>query len=304
MRLENPFHEGEIELQSRVGVREAGRRNGRVISDSILPGALNFIEQQRFVILGSEDQEGALWTTVLVGESGVIRPRGDRVVEIDISKIDDLAAKTLSTFSPRSKLGLLVIELASRRRLRINGVVVKNESGMLLVKVEETYPNCPKYIQSRHLIIEKGSIVDVAVTEGNSLGESEHRLIQSSDTFFVSSQHPERGVDASHRGGEKGFVQRLNQNTLRIPDYPGNSMFNTLGNFMVNPKAGLTFVDFERSRFLQLTGEATIVWDQPGTKKETGGTERFWDFTVRRWIQSGFSFKTRWEYLSASPFNI
>jgi uncharacterized protein len=51
-------------------------------------------------------------------------------------------------------------------------------------------------------------------------------------------------------------------NSLVIPDYSGNRMFNTLGNIVVNPKAGLLFPDFERGRTLQLSGRATIDWDR------------------------------------------
>ncbi|MDF1661300.1 MAG: pyridoxamine 5'-phosphate oxidase family protein [Planctomycetota bacterium] len=304
MRLDNPYHEGEIEVQRRVGVLDAGQRNGRVISDSILPGALKFIEQQSFVTLGSEDSEGALWTTVLIGEAGFIRASSDTMIEIDRTRIDSRAAATLASFSPGSRLGLLVIELASRRRLRINGVVDTNDSGLLRMTVQESYPNCPKYIQSRHLIIEQAETARSDVTEGNSLGQAELALIQSSDTFFVSSQHPDRGIDASHRGGKKGFVNVIDKQTLRIPDYPGNSMFNTLGNIMVHSKAGLTFVDFEKSQCLQLTGDATILWDEQGRAEETGGTQRLWDFRVSRWIGARFSFRVAWDFLSDSPFNI
>lgn len=304
MKIEVPYHDGELEVQRRVGVLDVGKRNGRVISDTILPGALQFIEQQRFVVLGFADSGGALWTTALIGEVGFIRAPSDSIIELNLSKLDSGVALTLSSFSLGSPLGLLVIELASRRRLRVNGRVEKNDSGVLRLRVLESYPNCPKYIQSRHLVVEKTKAIDIETMEGTVLREEDHRLIQSSDTFFVSSQHPERGVDASHRGGKKGFVKVVDQQTLRIPDYPGNNMFNTLGNFLVNPRAGLTFVDFDSSRFLQLTGEVDIIWEAPGSAAETGGTLRFWDFRVSRWLRSGFSFRTTWEHLSDSPFNI
>ena len=76
----------------------------------------------------------------------------------------------------------------------------------------------------------------------------------------------------------------LDRATLRIPDYPGNSMFNTLGNLALNRNAGLAFPDFEGHRVLQLTGTADILWDQADPANETAGTGRFWHFHLDSWL--------------------
>ncbi len=39
-------------------------------------------------------------------------------------------------------------------------------------------------------------------------------------------------------------------------------MFQTLGNLVVDPRAGLLFIDFEQGWTLQLTGKASIIWDE------------------------------------------
>jgi hypothetical protein len=49
---------------------------------------------------------------------------------------------------------------------------------------------------------------------------------------------------------------------LSWPDYPGNNMFNSLGNLLVNPRCGLLFVDFERAAALQLLGRAEVRGDR------------------------------------------
>jgi len=61
-------------------------------------------------------------------------------------------------------------------------------------------------------------------------------------------------MDASHRGGEPGFVQVLDDNHLLWPDYAGNNHFNTLGNLLVDSRVGLLFVDFAGGHLLQLSG--------------------------------------------------
>jgi predicted pyridoxine 5'-phosphate oxidase superfamily flavin-nucleotide-binding protein len=79
-------------------------------------------------------------------------------------------------------------------------------------------------------------------TESNG---KQQRLIREADTFFIASSHRDGGADASHRGGNPGFVHVLNETKLIWPDYSGNGMFQTLGNLAIDPRAGLLFMDFE-----------------------------------------------------------
>ena len=99
------------------------------------------------------------------------------------------------------------------------------------------------------------------MTEGAGLDAEAEALIRGADTFFIASGNPDGSLDASHRGGEPGFVSILEDGTLEVPDYPGNHMYNTLGNLEVNPRAGLVFLDFTSGRTLQLTGTAEVVWE-------------------------------------------
>ena len=138
---------------------------------------------------------------------------------------------------------------------------------------------------------------------GGILSPSQRASIGAADTFFVASAHSERGVDVSHRGGNPGFVEVLDERTLRVPDYAGNSMFNTLGNFVANPRAGLLFIDFDANRTLQLVGTAEIQWELDESNDRTGGTRRYWDFTGERWLERELTHHVEWELLDYSPFN-
>ena len=279
MRLENPYHEGELLVQERLGERTEGRRNGRAIADSILKGALKYVEQQSLAVAGTVDDEENIWASVLVGEPGFLRAPDVSSIEVDLTRIESNPEDPLWTnIRYDSRVGLLVIDLGTRRRLRINGRITRSTPEQLRLDVDESYPNCPKYIQRRHLAVAGASGLEAASESrrGRRLGSDQRRLIGSADTFFVASAHPDRGVDASHRGGPPGFVRILDDARIRVPDYTGNRMFNTLGNFAVNPRAGLVLLDFERSRELQLIGRAEIQWDLDDPANETGGTGRFW----------------------------
>ena len=138
---------------------------------------------------------------------------------------------------------------------------------------------------------------------GNDLNDEQQQWIAIADTLFVASEHPSRGLDVSHRGGNPGFIQVVNGARLRIPDYAGNGMFNTLGNFVANPRAGLLIPDFERGRTLQLTGHVEMLWDVKDPLNETGGTGRYWDFEIECWVQIENSLPGSTEFLEYSPHN-
>jgi hypothetical protein len=136
--------------------------------------------------------------------------------------------------------------------------------------------------------------------------------IRRADTMFVASRHPHRGADASHRGGEPGFLELRDERTIRIPDYAGNGLYNTLGNLVVSSGAGLSIVDFEGGRVIQLIGSATVVLGAPGDSGESAqsaspassaATGRYWDFVVSRWTELALPKTFRWELIDRSAFN-
>ncbi len=61
-----------------------------------------------------------------------------------------------------------------------------------------------------------------------------------------------------------------NDTVLTVPDFAGNSYFNTIGNLIRYPYAGLLFIDFERGDILQLSVRAEIIWDGAALKNHPG----------------------------------
>lgn len=300
-----PYHEGEYQIQRKVGERDAARRNAGNISDAIPPAARNFVSQQHYALLGWRDPNGALWGSFLAGSQGFVSSdEGGRRLSF---ALDD-PANVLRTVPPTSELaegdhlGVLFIELATRRRLRVNGRVGETPPERLTLDIDAAYPLCPKYIQRRRLAEKDGPAPDRRIQRGATLMCELERWIAAADTFFVASAHPDGPADVSHRGGPPGFV-RVEHGGLTIPDYPGNSMFNTLGNLALNPQAGLVFVDFEADQQLQLTGQVELDLDADDDMGGTGGTGRWWRFRPDRWIVSPLNQAFAWQYIDASPFN-
>lgn len=306
--MSSPFHEGERSIQERVGETAMADGNGRVISGEILPGALKFIEQQNMLVLTSLAPDGTPWPHLLFGAKGFANaPRADQL-EVDLGRaLVDREDPLFEHLAADARLGVLVIELGSRRRLRINGRLADPAVERWLLEVDETYPNCPKYIQKRQVRVtpEGAAPVGGKPTDGR-LGDEQRAILAASDTAFVASAHPEGSADASHRGGVPGFMELLSDpggDRVRMPDYSGNSLFNTLGNFATHPRGGLLVADFENRRLLQLVGEAALLFDHPDPEDRTGGTGRFWELKIERWRQIGLPARIETELLEPSPFN-
>jgi predicted pyridoxine 5'-phosphate oxidase superfamily flavin-nucleotide-binding protein len=305
MILDSPFHEGELEIQERSGQQADAEANSPMIADKLYAGALNFIRQQQMAVLSTRDPEGHRWASIIFGPKGFLEPDGRESLKIAVPAAErDNLDPLWQNLQTEPRLGLLVIELANRRRLRINGDarVTANE---IVLSVKESFPNCPKYITKRELEVE---LVEVPqgkpqASGGTTLPARLQKMVQTSDVLFLATGHAERGNDASHRGGRPGFVEVVSKSTLRVPDYPGNGLFNSLGNVTVDPYVGVLIPDFERGRQLQMTANAKLLWDQPDPDGKTGGTNRFVEFTIIGWLERLLPARLKSAVINYSPYN-
>ena len=169
------------------------------------------------------------------------------------------------------------------------------------------FRSCPKYIQQRDIsVVAPATSQSVPAEQRHHLDAAAQQLIRAADTFFVAScfpgdaSQPAASVDISHRGGKPGFV-RVDGNRLTIPDFSGNRFFNTLGNLLLNPRAGLLFIDFANGDLLQLTGRTEILW-QDDTLAAFAGCERAWHFTVEQMWRRRGALALRGQAAQLSPY--
>lgn len=305
------YHAGEIEVQTRAGVREMAKRAGNGIHTTFDRTGAEFLAMQPMVIVGSTDQAGRVWASILAGRPGFAHVIDAGTARIQATPVPgDPLATLLAGAAPGRptplELGLLVIDLETRDCMRLNGAAEVEPDGAILVHAREVYFNCPKYIQAREVSAadsaEARAVGAAEVTRAEALSAAQRAWIAAADTFFIASAAPGGGADASHRGGNPGFVRVSDAATLEWPDYSGNTMFNTLGNITANPNAGLLFLGFMRGDILQLTGRATVVWE-----RERGapypGAERVVEFHVEQAVQVSQAVPLRFRFLQYSRFN-
>lgn len=278
-----PFHEGELEAQRLGDESERAAANGRAIADEIPRGALPFVAQQPFFLAASLDGAGQPWAWLVAGEPGFAQAPSAREIRIDGERLTLLPEELRAQLAADARIGMLFFEPATRRRLRVNGRARLTETGGFEVGVAQAFPNCPKFIQRRALVPRAGAPAHPArVARGCGFPPELAECVRRADTFFVASHGLDGELDVSHRGGPPGFVA-LEGGALRVPDYPGNSMFSTFGNLLRDPRAGLVFVEFERGDVLQLAGRATLAFGARDGGDDVLATGRSWSLMTEEW---------------------
>ena len=267
------FHSGELAAQRKAGVEaEAARLRPMMAPGELRGGAPAFLAHASFAAVTARDGDGRLWTSPLIGPPGFLAATTPTRLSLrNVLPVGD----PLHGLPEGQPVGIVVMEFAAKRRVRINGTLAATDGGMLQVDVSQAYGNCPQYIHPRRISTESDvPAIDSDIERGASLGADDIAQIRSADTFFLGTTHPERGNDASHRGGPAGFVH-ADHNTVEWPDFPGNNMFNSFGNLEIDPTAALLFIDFESGRTLQLSGRAVVDWEKSAARGDTGRWVRF-----------------------------
>lgn len=302
----SPWHRGEIALQTQLGVEsrmeEAGRR---MVRDHLIDQHREFYPLLPIVVLGAVDQDGDLWATLRAGQPGFLHAPDSGRLSVELDR--DFADPAESGMEDGSPIALLGIDLTTRRRNRLNGILRRRVDGFDVL-VGHSFGNCPKYIQLRRVRFHRDPTKpsSVAPREISVLEGADRKLVEQADTFFVATFADiggSRQPDVSHRGGRSGFVHIGKDGWLTIPDFAGNRFFNTLGNIMLNPRAGLTFPDFAGGGLLQMTGEAELMPDHPDGRS-VEGAERYWRFRPRRIIWRADALPIRYDLEEWSPFTL
>jgi predicted pyridoxine 5'-phosphate oxidase superfamily flavin-nucleotide-binding protein len=298
------FNADELAAQALAG---GGPRGGGAIYDSMSEPHRLFFAQLRDLLVGAVDAAGWPIATLLTGQPGFVQSADSATLRIGAQPAagDPAAAALVAGHD----IGILGIDLSTRRRNRANGRVVGRDAQGIEVAVSQSFGNCPQYIQRRTLDAAQTAVGQAPASAAESfihLDPAAQAAIEQADTFFVASRSRRAppgddgayGADISHRGGRPGFV-RVDGDELTIPDFRGNRYFNTLGNLMSEPRASLLFIDFDSGDLLQLQGLAYVDWTSAAAERFTGA-ERLWRFRVARGWRRRAASPLHWSFVDYS----
>lgn len=304
------FHAGERAAQQHAGAREKLAELGpRVIRNHMPDQHRQFFTLLPWLLIGSTDQSGQPWASVVTGSPGFVTSPDAHHLAIRTQPLPaDPLRQNLHT---GAAVGILGLQSHTRRRNRMNGVVEHFAEGELSVRVQQSFGNCPKYIQAREATFIEGQTPPVVSEHLDYLDAAAIESISGADTFLIATAHPAvvvpddelqcaEGVDISHRGGTPGFI-RVADNVLTVPDYTGNFFFNTLGNLLLEPRAGLLFIDFSNNDLLQISVKAVVIWESP-VLSEFPGAQRLLRMEVTGMIRHRRALPLIWSDAVMSPY--
>ncbi len=279
------FHEGERKLHSLLHVPPQYNPT----SPGLSPHATRLLHMSSLLALGTLDDEGRPWTTLLGGQPGFARSLGqsiigirtvvdrkyDPVVELLVGERQDGKVPEVGNYG--RLVSALGIHLATRDRVKLAGKMfagalgnldsedAEDENGAAEIQavfvIQQSLGNCPKYLNKKRII----PSIPRPVLSSDSLPLSNLalNLLAKADMFFVSASNQGFSMSTNHRGGPPGFVRvAKNDNAgvvLVYPELSGNRLYQTLGNMWTTPKAGLMFPDFDSGDALYITGTTEIV---------------------------------------------
>ncbi|PSR55103.1 pyridoxamine 5'-phosphate oxidase [Adhaeribacter arboris] len=100
--------------------------------------------------------------------------------------------------------------------------------------------------------VEKYHVVD-------GLTENEKKFIAEQDHFYMATIGENGYPYIQHRGGPKGFVKVLNEQTLAFVDFSGNRQYISVGNIETNFHVALILVSYPHRARLKVYAQAKIV---------------------------------------------
>lgn len=302
------FHAGERAAQIRAGVQDGLEQRAAQFIRPYMPRQhREFYQQLPFLVMAARDDAQRPWITLLAGEPGFIHPVSETGLRLGatLPAGNPLAAAVRTN----TEVGLLGIELDSRRRNRVNGTLRAGAEGEMHFETAQSFGNCPQYITERQWTAAPEDQPVPSTHPSSALSAEQGQWIAQADTFFIgsgfraSTDSAASGMDASHRGGPVGFAEVRDENTLVFPDYAGNNHFNTIGNLLEDPRVALLFVDFEHGHLLHLTGTATVDWNSDALL-ERQDAKRLITVRIHEVVEQRNALPIRWTSPGSEPLTL
>lgn len=305
----SPFHAGEQALQATVGLRVRMEEIGhKVIRDHMPDQHRELFHKLPTLLVAAQDAQGQPWATMLHGAPGFVNTPDAH--HMQVSALPAPGDPVAPLLAEGAAIGVLGLEPHTRRRNRANGRVQVLGDGGFTLEVLQSFGNCPKYIHGRRPEPLPPRAAPPALRLDAAFDGAPLALLQRADTLFIASasarqagQGGGEGVDVSHRGGPAGFVAiEPGPRGLRLtlPDYVGNFFFNTLGNLLAWPLAGLLVVGPDDGSVLQLAAQASVDTD-PAAVARLPGAQRLLRLELLHGWWRPAALPLRWSAPEAPP---
>lgn len=320
------FHEGEQKVQSLLHVPPQYNPT----SPGLSPHATRLLHISSLLALGTLDDEGFPWTTLLGGQPGFARSLGRSIIGVKtlIGRNFDPVIELLfrgrqdgevhETDTTGRLMSALAIHLETRDRVKLGGKMIAGaiedldseaeNNGASEVQavfaIQQSLGNCPKYLNKKRII--PSTPRPVLSSKSLPLSKPAVTLLTKADMFFMTTSNYGSSMSTNHRGGLPGFVRVAKNDesgvVLIYPELSGNRLYQTLGNLWATPKTGLIFPDFDSGDALYITGTTEILFgrDAASTLPRSNVVVKI-TVNAARFVLNGLAFHG--EIGERSPYN-
>src|ERR1700722_3508330 len=132
--MTNPYgcyHEGELTVQTRAGVGADGLAADAIYRAVMPVGVQRFLLAQQLAIFSTIDADGLVWASMRSGPPGFLHPVDQHTLEI--AGYSHSADPLLANLAAHPEAGMIVIHLAARHRVRLNGVARAHSDGRIVL---------------------------------------------------------------------------------------------------------------------------------------------------------------------------
>lgn len=111
-------------------------------------------------------------------------------------------------------------------------------------------------------------------------------FVANRDSFYFGTASNDGQPYIQHRGGPKGFLKVLDNNTLAFGDTAGNAQYISVGNLNENEQAFIFLMDYPNRRRIKLWGSAEVIEEDEQLLKKLAmddAPQRAIVFHVKAW---------------------
>jgi len=238
------YHHGQLEVQEEANSRDLADH----MADWVGPAA-EFAELADMLVFAHRAENGQLQLTCLSGAAPLV----------DVDGSSSLTIKSRLNGLPSGRVGGLAMNLAERRRVRLNGsLTAGSDDGRL--EIDEAFTLCRKYLAPSTSEFES-TTVGPRARHSLELGDPWLAdVVGRAETTFLASVSPDGQPDVAHRGGPAGFLEfDPGAGRLAWPEYLGDGVFKSAGNVRAMPLSTLVVVDIETGDAAELAGKASYT---------------------------------------------
>lgn len=262
--MNSVYHEGEIRIQELMGVRTISDSLSSMIQKDMSVVAIQFLKALSFSVITFSKETTILHSSIVFGFDSFIKILTKNELLIDLTNRSFIPKEILE--GKVLNIGFIGLDFENKMRIRINGKGdIKNNQ--LHLVIDEIYSNCPKYITDRKLKGKLDFSDEIKLYKNSFLEGNSKHILSNTDTFFLSTIHKSKGADISHKGGKKGFLRVISSTKFEFDDFPGNNLYNSIGNIYTNPNINILAIDFFSNDILHIVGTAKIIQEENNKRK-------------------------------------